>query len=315
MTCFVFCIFFICVVQCYCVDDTIILRSVDEDASFNCSHSELLDRQSCSRIKWTKYSSNGLSSKVILVSPETPEFSNAKRIKLQLKDRQNVLLLTKVQKSDEGVYNCEIWSGWECILAKNFTLKIKDCSTQDKKAHVGSVVTLNCSMGNQARVYNTSWSMLKYGNPVPLPNTYQVNGSTILVRSALTSDSGWYRCNYSLRDTQQRCVDINLQVQEFSTKFAIKVTQVPMVNQTAQISHSGGGFAPVHTVAVLAGVVFISALVGAALYWKHINKEVPQETREYDFVYDTTYDVVHEPVFTNQPFSQQQGQDEQMCTF
>ncbi|XP_072317359.1 uncharacterized protein [Eucyclogobius newberryi] len=295
------------VVQSDCRDNKVISTYVDEDVSFDCFHSKPLDTQSCSRLKFTKISSTG--SKVILAWPEIPELPNAGRIKwITNEDVPNVLTLTKVQTSDGGDYSCEIWNGWKCLLAKNFTLKIKRCPSQVKAVALGSFVTLDCLVGDQARVEDQSWTwhMLKSGNPDLLTDRFQVNGSTVSLKSASGSDSGWYRCQYRLGDNQ-RCMDINLQV---GLKFITKATQVPTHTQNTQILHgdSGEGFSTANTVAVLAGVVILAALVGAGLYWKHNNNKVPQETPEYEDCVDfsVTYDVVAEEMSTSQPSFQDQ---------
>lgn len=38
---------------------------------------------------------------------------------------QKCLTLTKPQKSDQGLYTCETWKGWDRVAAKNISLKIK----------------------------------------------------------------------------------------------------------------------------------------------------------------------------------------------
>lgn len=35
------------------------------------------------------------------------------------------LSLRDIRKSDEGLYSCKVWQGWNCVMVKNITLKVK----------------------------------------------------------------------------------------------------------------------------------------------------------------------------------------------
>lgn len=59
---------------------------------------------------------------------------------------------------------------------------------------------------------NSSWVMLKAGNPIPVNSKDVMSGTSLAIQSADYTDSGWYRCYHTLGQTQ-RCFDINLQVQ------------------------------------------------------------------------------------------------------
>lgn len=82
--------------------------------------------ESCFRAKWIKRATDGTSMKVILAWPKTPEIQDAERVKWERDGNGHMsLFLTKVQKSDEGLYSCEIWHGWKIIHVKNMSLKVK----------------------------------------------------------------------------------------------------------------------------------------------------------------------------------------------
>lgn len=75
-------------------------------------------------MRWVKYATGGKS--IILSRPKTLTFSDAEQVEMRPGgDGTHSLFLTKLKKSDEGVYSCEIWSGWNCIDVQNTTLKIK----------------------------------------------------------------------------------------------------------------------------------------------------------------------------------------------
>lgn len=69
--------------------------------------------ESSYRVKWLK------DGKIIIPRPP-----NAEHVKWEA-DIKVFLLLKNVQKSDEGLYSCEIWHGWEQIHVQNISLKIK----------------------------------------------------------------------------------------------------------------------------------------------------------------------------------------------
>lgn len=100
--------------------------SKEEDAVLSCFNSSVMMDPECYRVKWTKNETHPSQMKVILVRPVTSSFPDASRVKWGADGNgQMSLFLTKSQKSDEGCYICEIWKGWDRILAKSFSLKVK----------------------------------------------------------------------------------------------------------------------------------------------------------------------------------------------
>lgn len=221
--------------------------SQEEDVVLPCFDSDVMDPESCYRVKWIKYTTDGSQMKVILARPETPKIQDAERVKWDADENgQMSLFLTKLQKSDEGLYSCEIWQGWD-FTVKNTSLKVKgkdytfyspyshsftnkshSCITfisplseckalQAVKAAPSTPVTLNCPVdttSGQQGPTNISWAMLKGGDPVSFEGSkrVEINGTSLAIQSVSSSDSAWYSCKYMLGQTQ-RCFDINLLIQ------------------------------------------------------------------------------------------------------
>ncbi len=100
--------------------------SQEEDAALPCINSTVMNAKSCYRVKWKKQATDSSQVKDILARPKTSKIRDAERVKWEADGNgQMSLFLTKLQKSDEGLYSCEIWQGWDCILVKNIILKVK----------------------------------------------------------------------------------------------------------------------------------------------------------------------------------------------
>lgn len=106
-----------------------VVVSQEEDVALPCADSNVMDPKSCLRFKLIN-ATNASRMKVIFARPETPEFQDAERVKLKADaNGQMSVTLTKSRKSDEGLYRCEIWQGWECILVKNISLRVRGNTT------------------------------------------------------------------------------------------------------------------------------------------------------------------------------------------
>lgn len=119
----------IILISCYFKDNSPVPETVsgsqEEHAFLPCFNSSVMDPKTCYRVKWTKQETDSGQMKVILTWPTT-NLKDANRVKLEADENSKMsLVLNNLQKSDEGLYTCEIWKGWECILAKNISLKVK----------------------------------------------------------------------------------------------------------------------------------------------------------------------------------------------
>lgn len=97
----------------------------EEDAKVPCFNSTVTDPKSCYRVKLVKYDDKYDDGQIVIFAWPKKNL-DAKRVKWELDgDGQMSLYLTKVRKSDEGLYSCEVCQGWECALFKNISLKVK----------------------------------------------------------------------------------------------------------------------------------------------------------------------------------------------
>lgn len=101
------------------------IASVGEDVALECLDSNTPDLKSCHRGRWIKYKNNR-QVEVILSLHKTKKAQDTGRVKWTPgEDGHMSLVLTKLHKSDEGLYGCEIWEGWDRLLVKNISLKVK----------------------------------------------------------------------------------------------------------------------------------------------------------------------------------------------
>ncbi|XP_044213884.1 uncharacterized protein LOC122986659 [Thunnus albacares] len=296
------------VIECKDSSPVTVSASQEEDALLPCFNSSVIDPKNCYRVKWTKQVTHPRQMKVILTRPKTSKFQDADRVKWEADGNgQMSLLLTKLQKSDEGLYSCEIWKGWDCILVKNISLKVKDCKTHKAvKAAPNTTANLICPVNitsGQQRPLNISWAMLKGGNPVPLfLNRVEINESSLSIQSVSESDSRWYRCTYMLGQTQ-RCFDINLQVQveDVVTATTVPVTTTMTVQGKSMKEESSGPFNAV-VASVITVIAVTAALIGLFVYCRFNIQRVTQQTQRHqadapiqsDDTYETVDDMISE---------------------
>ncbi|KAM3614893.1 uncharacterized protein V6R79_020396 [Siganus canaliculatus] len=203
--------------ECKVEIETFVTGYQGEDVAFHCFNSDEMQPKNCSRVQWLKIETQPRQPKVILVRPSTPRFQDAERVKWEAdKNGKMSFHLTKLQRSDEGLYRCEIWQGWDCIHQTNISLKVKECKIWSVTTAANRPVELKCPVEgttDQQGLKNVSWVMLKGGNPSPVDFTRAaINETSLVIRSMENRDSGWYRCQYVLK-LNQRCFDINLLLQ------------------------------------------------------------------------------------------------------
>ncbi|XP_074510068.1 uncharacterized protein LOC141779223 [Sebastes fasciatus] len=286
-----------------------VLASEEEDVVLPCFDS--YDPKSCDRVRLIKYATNTSQMKVIFARPERPKFQDAERVKWQADGNgQMSLFMTKSQKSDEGLHGCEIWQGWDCILVKNISLKVKDCKTlQAVKAAPNTPVNLTCPVemtSGQQGPQNISWAMLLGGDPVSVNSKRaEMKGTSLAIQSVIYTDSGWYRCKYMLGQTQ-RCFDMNLLVQEENVAVATTVpgrqqklstpglTTSEIIWEPKKEGSSGKYIAvAVALASVIIGIAIVAALIGLFIYRRRNTQRVTQQTQRHTEGNQDAYEIVN----------------------
>ncbi|XP_031708343.1 uncharacterized protein LOC116386358 isoform X1 [Anarrhichthys ocellatus] len=297
-----------------------VFASKEEDIVLPCF--ENYRTTSCYRVKLIKYATDASQMKVILARPKIPKLKDAERVKWDA-DRNVSLFLTKTQLSDEGLYGCEIWQGWDCIHVKNISIKVRDCKTlQAVKASPGSPVNLNCPVNvtsGQQGPQNISWAMLKGGNPKSLDSErVEMNGMSLAIQSVHDSDSGWYTCKHVLGQTQ-RCFEIYLRVRVENVTVATVpgLTTSEIILET-KMEGSSRAFIAVLVASVIVGIAIMAALIGLFIYRRRNTRRVTQQTQRHtpgtlSDVYEIV-DLTPSEDHTNNCLYQQ-SLDEGLCTF
>ncbi|XP_063735104.1 uncharacterized protein LOC134861652 isoform X2 [Eleginops maclovinus] len=262
--------------------------SLEEDVVLPCFDPLMMDPKICFRVKLIKHATSYSQMKVILARPKTHRFKDAQRVKWQADGNgQMSIFLSKSQKSDEGLYGCEIWKGWDNSVVNNISLKVKDCKTlQPVKAVLSTPFNLNCPVDitpAQQRPLNISWAMLKGGNPQPInPKSFAINATSLSTLSVDYADSGWYRCKYKL-DQTQRCFDINLLVQEEEHVVRTTVPELTTSGITSETKKKGISqlFMTVVVASVIAVITIMAALMGFFIYCRRNTQSIPQQTQRH----------------------------------
>ncbi|CAB1416776.1 unnamed protein product [Pleuronectes platessa] len=250
----------------------------EEDATLPCVKAITTDPKSGYRFRWMKHSADTGRMEDVLTWP--PKSQVAKRVKWEEDEEgQMSLLLTNVQKSDEGLYSCEMCQGWDCTLVKNTSLVVKDCKVLPAlKATPSTPIRLNCPVAETSRPQKISWFLVKGGEPLSLPSDrVQVNLISLVILSVREGDTGWYRCSYTDQQTQ-RCFDMKIQVQD-----AVEVTPSPVTAAPTQQ-------------ALTKTEPLSEKVIGVLIYCCRDTQRLPQQTQsspaagilmQSDYIYET----------------------------
>ncbi|XP_034730357.1 uncharacterized protein LOC117946382 [Etheostoma cragini] len=286
-----------------------------------------MDPKSCYRVKLMKSDTNTSQLKVILARPKIHNLQNAKRIKWQADGNGKMsLYLTKSQKSDEGLYICEIWQGWDSVSVQKISLKVKECKIlQAVKAAPNTNVNLTCPVDATSGQgpQNISWAIVKGGNPVSIiSERLVIDGTSLAIQSVDYSDNNWYRCKYLLGETLP-CFEIYLGVQVekvVTTTDTAPTTSEEMIWGTSEEGRNGAVIAVV-VASVVIGIVIMAALIGLFIYRRCNTPRITQQTQRHPA--GTTvdrYQIVsltpsedHTTLHVNSIY--QQITDEDLCTF
>ncbi|XP_048882960.1 uncharacterized protein LOC125749585 isoform X2 [Brienomyrus brachyistius] len=215
------------------------------------------------------------------------------------------LTLKNVNASDAGLYACFAWDGWECVMARNVTLKVKDCVTLESiLAPTNGTAILPCTFPNTSedtQRVNITWNLvLAEKHPSLLqypPSSEQSNrgrlrfkmdprsGDASLIISDLThGDRNWYRCQLGL-GRSSRCYEMKLEVKDFVSEetatFGTSTVTLTQRNVTdEQYSSKGVGTGTIVVIALLlASFCIFMASVGSAFYIKQCRSS-PDTTDE-----------------------------------
>ncbi|XP_069551648.1 uncharacterized protein [Brachyistius frenatus] len=278
-----------------------------------------MDPKSCYRVKWIKVTTDINQREDIFVWPNTSR--DAKRVRWEADGNgQMCLFLTKLQKSDGGLYSYEIWQGWDRLLVKSISLRIKDCKILPAvKAAPSTPARLDCP-GNitsgQQGPQNTTWAIVKGNKREFVPSErHTINGTSLAILSVTTSDSGWYRCHYVLGQTQ-RCFDINLLVQEenafVATTVPVIATKTQQASESASDNKEEGGETLIAVVASLIfGVILIAALIGLFIHRRRNTQRATEQLQSYTPESLHLYESVHLPL----PHDAANPQMNSLCQF
>ncbi|XP_030606673.1 uncharacterized protein LOC115795047 [Archocentrus centrarchus] len=256
----------------------------EEDVALSCLSPNETDPVKY-RYKWTKYATDTNEPKDIYKWLS----KNNQPSKWEVDgNEQKCLFLRKSQKSDEGLYTCEMWEGWDLILAKNISLKIKDCKILESvKAAPSRFAQLNCPVNITLGPQNISWAMQKGNSRFSIDSKRaKPNGTTLIFQSVTHSDGGWYRCSYMLGQTQ-RCFDTNLHVQEEDGFMATTALNVATKTLTSLSEPTGKKTSLTNrmeehdsltlvVVLVILGIIIFGALTGFFVYHKCKTQRVAQ---------------------------------------
>ncbi|XP_008294733.1 uncharacterized protein LOC103368218 isoform X2 [Stegastes partitus] len=260
----------------------------EEVVRLSCFNSNVTGPKSCYRVKLKKHVTNTTRMELMFMWPKKRQ--DAKRVKWEADgDGRGCLYLLKLQKSDEGLYTCEIWQGWDIVLTKNVSLRVKDCKgLPPVTAAPSTSVQLSCPVNVTSGQKNVSWGLQKGNSHVTLDsNRVKINGTSLAIQSVTTGDSGWYRCSHTLGKTQ-RCFVTNLQVQEVRSVFV--TTTVPLITAQSQpvtdievasmnrTDDSGETWIAL-TVSIVLGLIIIAALIGLVMYRRSKNRSINYRDR------------------------------------
>ncbi|XP_067305531.1 butyrophilin-like protein 2 [Pseudorasbora parva] len=159
----------------------------------------------------------------ILMYSDTSPTSEHQRWSVRNDAGHVTLDLKDIRLSDDGLYDCQVYNGSDCLKATQFNLKVIKCKSLDSvHATPNTSVLLPCPKHPlQNRTDQVTWKIVighqsieisKYYTPHKSPNKplYErgrilANGS-LLIRDAVIADGSWYQCRVS----ETACYEVKL---------------------------------------------------------------------------------------------------------
>ncbi|XP_024123879.1 uncharacterized protein LOC112143883 isoform X1 [Oryzias melastigma] len=254
-----------------------------KEVALSCLNSALVETSY--RGRWIKK----LTSEVIFEWPN--ESTQTEKVEWKADGDGNMCVFLKnLDQSDDGIYTEEVWKGWGVVQKKDIRLKIKDCNfLQPVKAAPGSTAKLQCETTSESSKIN--WEKLKGKKQVTTAEN--INGSLVF-QSVNSTDGGWYRCTFKLRE-RQRCYDVNLLIQaetssEVTTIPAPMTTTDQALEVTEPVPPSTSN--PFVASIVIVTIIMTSALIALIIYFKSQTQRPLPQLRRQSPVYMDAYESI-----------------------
>ena len=104
--------------------EPVVTADPGEDVRLPCSTTDT----GLERLELTKHTGAHSAQPVVFLSrmPKHSNFPDVENVEWRADGEGNMsAFLTVVERSDEGLYRCQKWKGWEVVLDQNITLKVK----------------------------------------------------------------------------------------------------------------------------------------------------------------------------------------------
>ncbi|XP_051722405.1 uncharacterized protein LOC127497747 isoform X2 [Ctenopharyngodon idella] len=193
--------------------------------------------------------------KDILICSDTSPVSEHQRWSVR-NDAGNVTLYLKdISLSDDGLYDCQVYNGLDCLKATRFNLSVIKCKILNPVyATAYTSVLLPCSEHSlQNRPDRVTWKIVtgqqsteitqyrpphkpsnsKERVPRPLYERARILGNgSLLIRDAVNTDGSWYKC----RVNETTCYEVKLVMKDYGTSQS--TTKLETLSTTCPTCHT-----------------------------------------------------------------------------
>ncbi|RVE62519.1 hypothetical protein OJAV_G00158130 [Oryzias javanicus] len=258
----------------------------EKEVALSCLNSTLVADKSY-RFRWR----NNLTAKVIFEWPN--ESLQTEKVVWKADGEGNMcVFLENLDQSDDGTYREEVWKAWGVVQEKYIRLKVKDCNfLQPVKAASGLPAKLQCETTSESS--NITWEKLKGKKEVTTAEN--INGSLVF-QSVNSTDGGWYRCTFKLRQ-RQRCYDVNLIIQENIFEVTTVPVAVTTTEQALEVTQPASSSTSTTFVASIVSVIIIMtpALIALIIYLKSQTRKPLSQGRRQSPVCMDIYENISLP--------------------